>query len=204
MGAATVRVAPPHFRVRAVGSFEQKPGCPEIAGRVLGAERLAELCLGECYHTSDERRLITRIEVVRIRPQVANDEPLTGLVEDPWRSFDCPPDPAGCSVEFDDPDFASASRDAVYYARAIEAPSLAIHGDPLNCTVDAAGECVKVELCDLHTSHQNDCLGEVEERAWSSPIFVDYGGVPARSSYAASDRAAVIPENARPPFDPKR
>jgi hypothetical protein len=190
--------------VRAVGSFEQKPGCPEIAGRVLGAERLAELCLGECYHPSDERRLITRIEVVRIRPQVANDEPLTGLVEDSWRSFDCPPDPAGCSVEFDDPDFASASRDAVYYARAIEAPSLAIHGDPLNCTVDAAGECVKVELCDLHTSYQNDCLGEVEERAWSSPIFVDYGGVPARSSYAASDRAAVIPDHARPPFDPKR
>ena len=29
------------------------------------AERLAYLCRGECYHPSDQRRPITRVEVVR-------------------------------------------------------------------------------------------------------------------------------------------
>src|SRR5690606_37474801 len=65
----------PRFRVRAAGAFEQLPGCPEVAADALGAERLESVCAGECYHPSDRRRRITRIEVVRIRPQQRADEP---------------------------------------------------------------------------------------------------------------------------------
>ena len=32
------------------------------------------LCRGECYNPSDERRKISRIEVVRIHPQVTGNE----------------------------------------------------------------------------------------------------------------------------------
>ena len=73
---------------------------------------------------------------------------------------------------FTDPDFAPAGRDAVYYARAVEAPSLQINADNLRCTRDEAGRCTSVNAC--RGGADDDCLGEDEERAWSSPIFVDH------------------------------
>jgi hypothetical protein len=42
---------------------------------------------GECYNPYDERYLIERIEVVRIRPQTSADEKADNLIEDPWRIF---------------------------------------------------------------------------------------------------------------------
>jgi hypothetical protein len=44
----------------------------------------------------------------------------------------------------------------------------------MNCSYDPAGECVAVDLCNLNTPAEEDCLGETEERAWSSPLFVDF------------------------------
>ena len=85
------------------------------------------------------------------------------VIEDPWRVLPCQPDPAGCRVTFEDPDFPSAGRDALYYVRAVEEPSLAVDADGVAC---------------LGTPEEDDCLGEVEERAWSSPIFVDHSAVP--------------------------
>jgi hypothetical protein len=178
MGSAVRRSAAPRLRVRAVGSFEQLPGCPDYSVRALGPERLERICVGDCYHPSDRRRPITRIEIVRMRPQVRADEPLSALIEDPWRSFPCRPDPGGCEVEVRDEEFAGGGRDAVYYARAIEAPSPAIHGDPLRCTTDAEGRCLTVDPCNAATDWRDDCLDPIEERAWSSPIFVDHAGAP--------------------------
>ncbi len=176
MGSAVELDQNPTFRVRAVGSFEQKPGCPEHALQSLSSERLDHLCRGECYNPSDTRRKITRVEVVRIRPQVRAGEPIAPLIEDPWKTLTCSGDAAGCEVTFDDPEFSASGRDTVYYARAIEEPGMAVNAANLRCQYDDQGRCVKVAPCygDYRTDYQDDCLAETEERAWSSPIFVDY------------------------------
>jgi hypothetical protein len=174
MGSQTEMNTNPIFRVRAVGSFEQEPGCPDYAVNSLSEERLQSLCKGECYNPSDQRRLITRIELVRIQPQNHPDEPVASLIESPWRSFECEPDPAGCSVTFEDPEFAADGRDTLYYVRAIEAPAPGINAANLRCEYDEEGSCTKVDLCNDADGVDGDCLAEHEPRAWSSPIFVDF------------------------------
>ncbi|MBW2499822.1 MAG: DUF3604 domain-containing protein, partial [Deltaproteobacteria bacterium] len=162
----------PIFQVKAVGSFEQLPGCGEDATSALEPERIERLCQGECYNPSPERRVISRLEVVRIRPQRAPDEQIVGLVEDPWKVIDCPPDPEGCVAAFVDGDYVASGRDALYYVRAIEEPSLAVAADPLGCRRDESGRCVQVDPC-FGRPDDDECLAQTEERAWSSPIFVN-------------------------------
>ena len=176
MGSQVAMDAAPIFQVRAVGSYEQQPGCPEHVTQSISAERLQRLCRGECYHPSDKRRRITRIEVIRIRPQTRKGEPVRPLIEDPWRRLECPPDPAGCVVEFDDPEFVSGEREFIYYARAIQEPSSAVNSGNLRCTYNDEGECVAVRPCfgDYRTPYDEDCLVENEERAWSSPIYAGF------------------------------
>jgi hypothetical protein len=174
MGSSAAMAWTPRFRVRAVGAFEQLPGCPEFAHEALPADRLERLCRGECYNPGAKRRRITRVEVVRIRPQVRPDEPVADLVDDPWQTFPCPAGAAGCVVEFEDPDFAAGAREAVYYVRAIQEPTPAVNAGGLRCTLDENGRCVDVDPCygDYRTAFDDDCLAMNEERAWSSPIRV--------------------------------
>jgi hypothetical protein len=175
MGSTTNRADNPRFRVRAAGSFIQQQGCSELAVAQLGAERLEQLCRGECYSPSDERRKIERIEIIRIRPQVRAGEPLDPLIEDPWKTQNCAPNSDGCVFEFEDDDFADSGRDALYYARAVEESSSAIHGEnPLGCRYDERGRCVEVEPCGVRVPKADDCLAPTQQRAWSSPIFVDH------------------------------
>lgn len=157
--------------------FEQLPGCPQYSRHGLGAERLADLCRNECYNPSEQRKLIERLEVVKITPQVSRGEPVETLIEDPWLVHECPPDPLGCSLTFSDPDYASVGRDAVYYVRAIQAESEAVNGANLRCEYDSSGQCIAVDPCHANealTDYEDDCLATIKERAWSSPIFVDY------------------------------
>lgn len=173
MGAEVGMGEAPRFRVRAVGAFEQQPGCPDYSVRSLSPVRLQYLCRGECYHPSDLRKPITRVEVVRIRPQQTKGEPIAPLIEDPWKVLECPADRAGCDVGFEDPDFVSGGRETLYYVRALQAPTPAINAGNLRCERDAEGRCTKVQPCaDPGTSYQDDCLAPMEERAWSSPIAV--------------------------------
>jgi hypothetical protein len=175
MGTETRMSAPPVFEVRAVGDFVQKPGCPDPASSGLTPERHQRLCRGACYHPGDARHPITAIEVVRIRPRVSADEPVAPLIEDPWKRIACPDDPAGCSVRFEDADFAIDGRDTVYYVRALQEPTPAINGANLRTRFDPAGNPTSVDPCygDWRTG-DDDCLAAVQERAWSSPIFVDF------------------------------
>jgi hypothetical protein len=174
-GEVRMREAP-RFEVRAVGALKQQPGCPDYSVRGLTPERLERLCTSQCYNPSEQRKLVTRIEVVRIRPQAVPGEPIAPLIEDPWRVFPCEPSQAGCVVRFEDPEFTVAGRDAVYYVRALEEPSLVVNGAQLRCEYDETGRCISVSPCygDSRTDYQDDCLAETEERAWSSPIFLQF------------------------------
>ncbi len=168
MGSDVGLSAPPKFVVRAVGSFKQKPGCPAWTVNELSKKRLQRICVGECYNPSDERHLVTRIEIVRIRPQRSDSESIDPLIQDAWKTFACKPDPNGCRVEFEDPEFVPGQRDVIYYVRAIQEPTKA---------VNAAGERCKGKECDpcfgdFQTDKSDDCLASNEERAWSSPIYV--------------------------------
>jgi hypothetical protein len=177
MGSVVTMDRAPRFRVRAVGSFEQLPGCPDYATSSLSPERLHHLCRSECYNPSDQRKRITRIEVIRIRPRANPKEPVEELIADPWRIFPCDGGSDGCQISFSDMEFPEAARDALYYVRAIEEPSRAVNAANLRCEYDAEGNCIRVNPChgsSLGTPYQDDCLAPVEERAWSSPIFVDF------------------------------
>jgi hypothetical protein len=178
MGAEVEMAEPPRFAVRAAGSFEPRPGCSEASREALGDERLELLCGGECYWPGDARRAIAAIEVVRIRPQATPGEDVASLIEDPWRRFECAPDPAGCRIEFDDPDFGASARDAVYYVRALETPSSAVNGANLRTEFDEEGNARRTTPCHggYRTPREDDCLAPVQERAWSSPIYVDQPG----------------------------
>jgi hypothetical protein len=178
MGAEVRMSENPRFRVRAVGALEQKPGCPEHSTNALSPERLESLCRGQCYNPGDTRRRITHIDVVRIRPQRTANEPVGTLVEDPWRRFPCAPDPAGCVVEFEDPEFGAEGREVVYYVRAVQEATPAVNAGGLRCEYDEDGNCAKVNPCygDYRTPFDDDCLAPNTERAWSSPIYVAAGG----------------------------
>ncbi|RIL02179.1 MAG: hypothetical protein DCC71_16720 [Proteobacteria bacterium] len=174
MGSAARVAEAPRFRVRAAGALEQAEGCPDVSREGLSAERLERLCRGECFHPADARRRITRVEVVRIRPAEQPGEPIAERIQDPWRTIPCPGDPAGCSVEFDDPEFLAESREVLYYVRAIQEPTLTVNAGLERCTKDESGRCVDANPCygDYRTPLSDDCAAPSEERAWSSPIYV--------------------------------
>ena len=176
MGGTTKKARSPVFEVKAVGAHKQKPGCAEETVDALGAERIQKLCANECFNPSNERMKITRFEIVRIRPQAYEGESVDNLIEDPWKTIACNDTGNGCSARFTDPEFADSDRMATYYARAIQEPSMKINGDNLRCTYDDEGNCIKVDICygDGRTARNDDCLSEIEERAWSSPIYVEH------------------------------
>ena len=62
MGSSVEMYAVPEFEVKAMGSFEQKPGCPEDAYNALGEDRVDELCYNECYNPSDKEILYNALK----------------------------------------------------------------------------------------------------------------------------------------------
>lgn len=174
MGASTERNTKPHFKVKAVGDFKQNPGCPDYSVNQLTANKIENLCKGECYNPSNERNIIEKIDVIRIQPQNYKAEPMSALIKDDWLSFDCPPDQNGCEIEFSDDQFENDGRDTVYYVRVTEAKINMINGKQQDIKRDENGELMSMNSCDRNKAKQDDCLAMEHPRAWSSPIFVDY------------------------------
>lgn len=171
MGAELPFGGVPRFSVRAVGAAKQRPGCPDSSKQALGPERLAHLCADECHHPGDERHALRRLEIIRIRRQQRGSEPVGELIEDPWRTLPC--DGPVCEGQFEDPDYTAGARDVLYYVRAVQEATPAVNASSLRCQGPG---CPKVKPCygDYRTSLDDDCLSDSEERAWSSPIFLQY------------------------------
>jgi hypothetical protein len=179
MGSQLAMTRAPVFEVRALGSFKQKPGCPDFSAAGVDQARLKTLCSGECYNPTDERHKITRIEIVRVRPQAVKGEKIETLIDDPFLTLPCDDKGQGCTTRFSDPAFTQLKRDALYYVRAIQEAEPVINAKPIDCLErDAAGRCTKVKpLCyGDWRSGSSDCTAPAEPRAWSSPIFIRYGG----------------------------
>ena len=175
MGVEQTMDINPKFEVRAAGALRQQPGCPIESKNALSPQRLEYLCAGECNHPSNARNLITAIEIIRIKPQIYKDEPVDKLIEDVWLRFECPPDPQGCTAQFEDPDFVKSGRDTVYYVRVLQEPTDAINGALIRTDFDESGQPIAIDPCfgDYRTDFDDDCLAPSQERAWSSPIFIN-------------------------------
>ena len=176
MGSEVSVRSNPKFTVKALGSYKQLPGCPEYVHTSMSKEEISRLCLNECYNPSNERYLISRIEVVKILPTKKLDS-LEKAIQDPWKTFECIDYGQGCSLSFVDKEFSSSKENAIYYVRAIQEQTDAVGGDPLRCEYNEEGECIKIKPCyasgpDFDPS--DDCLAPIGERAWSSPIFLNY------------------------------
>jgi hypothetical protein len=164
----------PVFEVKAAGSFKQKPGCPDYVHTSLNQNEISRLCLNECYNPSTERNVIDRIEVVKIIPS-ENPENLSDRIQDPWKVFKCENSQEGCEFKFIDDAYIKNTSDTVYYVRAIQEPTLAVGGDPLRCSLDEEGSCVKIKPCyasGKDFDSKDNCLAPIGERAWSSPLFL--------------------------------
>ena len=176
MGSIIETSSNPIFRVKAMGSFIQLPGCPDYVHEALSEKRLQKIANGECYHPSDERHRLERIEVIKITPQNSKDEDPSTLIFDAWKSFDCGAEQIQCEVEFTDEDFSASQRDVVYYVRVIEEDTLLVNGGNMRTQFDADGHPISINPCnaDYREDYEEECLGPGGHRAWSSPIFVDY------------------------------
>ena len=150
--------------VRAAGSFKQKEGCPIESIDSLSPERLEYLCAGECYNPSNERHIIEKIEIIKITPQSYAGEALA-IIDDAWKTH-LRKMQRECVVEFEDENY---SRDSVYYVRAIQEATIAINGQ------NVFGGVNEFKLCkgSFRTDLSDNCLGTSNERAWSSPIYLN-------------------------------
>jgi hypothetical protein len=164
MGSEIKMSQNPSFTVKAAGSFKQNPGCAKESIDSLSSERLEYLCLGECYNPSNQRHSIKHIEVVKITPQSYSGEAISPLIQDPWKIISCQSN-SECIVDFEDEEY---SRDSVYYVRAIQDETPAINGSLLSSRED-------FKLCkgSYKTDLDDNCLSMTNERAWSSPIYVN-------------------------------
>ena len=91
------------------------------------------------------------------------------MIHDVWQSFECSNKDL-CDITFADNDF---SRDSIYYVRALQEPTWAING--IQIQTNSSNKDSEVNICrgSYKTDPGDDCLYQINERAWSSPIFLN-------------------------------
>ena len=164
MGSEITMSQNPRFIVKAAGSFIQDSGCSSESVDALSSDRLEYLCAGECYNPSNKRHVIEHIEVIKITPQSYSGESIKPLIQDPWKKIPCN-GTGECIVEFEDQNY---SRDSVYYVRVIQESTPAINGSSIS-------DRKEFKLCkgSFRTDLNDNCLSLTNERAWSSPIYLN-------------------------------
>ena len=165
MGSEIIMSQNPKFVVKAAGSFKQIDGCPAESIDSLSSKRLEYLCAGECYNPSNKRHIIERIEVIKITPQSYAGEAVSPLIQDVWKTLSCSGS-SECIVEFEDENY---SRDSVYYVRAIQEATPAINGSQYTFIKNEFNICKG----SFRTALDDNCLSPVNERAWSSPVYLN-------------------------------
>ena len=176
MGSLSEQSSNPTFRVKAMGSFKQLPGCPDYVHEALSKKKLDKIANGECYNPSDDRYRLEKIEVIKITPQNSKDEDPYTLIYDDWKTFDCDPNQVECQIEFTDETFEIDKRDAVYYVRVVEEDSMLVNGGNMRTKFDENGHPISIDPCyaDYREDYEEECLSPEGHRAWSSPIFIDF------------------------------
>jgi hypothetical protein len=171
MGSEVQMKTTPNFVAKAAGSLEQLPGCDPRIVALLTRRGLDSLAEGECYNPSKERRSLDRLEIVKITRQTDKQQTYRDLIEDPWKVIDCFSE-AVCQAEFSDD---GIDRDSLYYVRAIEVATPTINGAQLRTRFDVNGRAIDVDPCyaGYLSSMWDDCLAPAEQRAWSSPIYIN-------------------------------
>ncbi len=173
MGQKVLMNTEPEFKVTVIGSPKQNPGCPDFINAGMGADKLEKMSFGECFNPTQQRHHMDKVEIIRIRPQSFEGENVADLIEDPWKTFDCPKDSAKCEFSFSDDEFPGQQRDTVYYARAIEEAIPMINANNLNTKFDNRGNAISTDICfgSYETPASDECLAPKGHQAWSSPIF---------------------------------
>ena len=172
MGSTVQAGQSPRFVVEAYGAPVEQAGCSEATRERWGDDVISNVCLNTCYNPGNQRTGIDRIEVIRITPQITAAEKIGDLIRDPYlvipnANRDARGQPrAHFKAEFTDAEFAGLKRDALYYVRVIQTPTEGVNGTP---GYNARGE---MEFCP--TEGQSQCKTPINERAWSSPIYVNY------------------------------
>ncbi len=176
MGQKVLMNSTPKFKVTVIGSPKQNSGCPDFINAGMDADKLEKMSFGECFNPTQQRHHMDKIEIIRIRPQSFAGEDVADLIEDPWKTFDCPKDSAKCEVNFSDDEFPGKQRDTVYYARAIEEAIPMINANNLNTQFDNRGNAISTDICfgSYETPASDECLALKGHQAWSSPIFTYY------------------------------
>ena len=90
-----------------------------------------------------------------IGPEIGSDlfgetrgtsEDAAPLIEDPWKVLTCDDMGQGCLVDFEGTP-PEPNRETLYYIRALQEPTDAVNGDPLQCERDEQGRCLAAPGC---------------------------------------------------------
>jgi hypothetical protein len=178
MGDITSSTVNPTFYLKLQGALVEDGTCrydeePEIRQAMSRAE-FADVCFNQCYHPSDRRTPIARIEVVKVRQPLSAAEARMadlkwspanpqGLIMDPYATIELH-QPQG-DWTWTDKDFAQEKhgRSVAYYFRVIQEPT-----PGYNCRPTA--RLTRGKSCDNRTPNPDEVSKKANPQDGSAPV----------------------------------